>query len=411
MRTLGWGGCRDPVRPQVTSSLAVEMEAGWPPELQHGAKTRVVSCMTPDVLLPLFGRPSPDYHCTMIRCTSARTVLSTPRILQPPHLSPLTCTKASQFLISFFVMASGAVMNESDPRFAELAQFMRNSIRTPAGQVEAGQAPAVTNIAIEPRDVMQGSNRTSEQLLEDLNALRCAAAVSQLWTSMLDHDQRTQRNHPQPYDISDPAEVLDAFAHQVDAAWEAMTDPLSGFYTLQEAMHSPTLTKTVTTLEVHKLFFDAVFAGFSLPLDIILQLDVILRDFVAAMKDTAIAATERMRTLNHIIRISSLEARVLVADPLHPVIIYSPMTTLIHLRIDVDSWSAAIDKTNCEEFPFSLQYSVIRGELDVPRFNEQKATFDKMISMITQQSLDTYTGALHTTITDRRGAPMPGQAE
>jgi hypothetical protein len=279
---------------------------------------------------------------------------------------------------------------------------MKEAMKPPAEKVAAGVAPAVTDIAVQPGAVAPGSQYTLEQVLQNYNDLRYCASMAQLWAGILDVQNRVTRKHPQPYNITDPTEALIAFADQANSAWDAMTGPLAGFYTFDDIVKSQ-YNKTVTRAEVHAEFFGAVFAGFGFAASTIKQLDTILKTFVDAVGGVAVEVSDQAQTFNHVLRVHAMDKVTLVDDPTTPVIAYSPVTTLVYLRVDVSSWKVSIGKSaSVEHVNFKFDYDVVRCSLNVDWFKQKKATFDKMMEMVTDHNLQQFADAVDNKVDDTR---------
>jgi hypothetical protein len=301
-----------------------------------------------------------------------------------------------------------SIPTPGEPSFSDFANLMKDAMKPPAEKIAAGVAPATTDVAIKPVAVAPGSQYTLGQVVENYNDLRYCASMAQLWAGILDVQNRITRKHPQPYSITDPTEALIAFADQADAAWDAMMGPMAGFYTFDDIVKSQ-YDKTVSRADIHAEFFGTVFAGFGFADTMVAQLDTILKTFVDAMSGTSVEVSDQAQTFNHVLRVHAMDKVTLVEDPTNPVIIYNPVTTLVYLRVDVNSWKVSIGKfASAEHVNFKFDYDVVRCSLNVDWFNQKKDTFDKMMEMVTEHNLSQFANAVDNQVNDTRDAPGGG---
>jgi hypothetical protein len=246
----------------------------------------------------------------------------------------------------------------------------------------AGVAPAPTQVVLVPKG-------EDPAVIELHNIAVNMASMVQLYTTIYDFDQQKKRGVKQPNGISDASQAKQAFADQADAAFLALTGPLSGFCNI-DSETVDTFHKNMHKSEIHLEFLGNVFKGFNLGKDALTQLDGVLTNFVSSISDLNITSTSESNTVDHTCVIHQVAHTNMTGDDSDPQFIFEPKIKLVYLKIDSESWAWATNKASDSGFDFTMHNTIVNATINVEKWKGHQDKFDKIFEYLTGKNLEAY---------------------
>ena len=286
----------------------------------------------------------------------------------------------------------------SGDKFTELVNMMMVATKPPAEQTAAGYAPAPTVVSLKPEDKYLVGNR-----LANWTKNRGMLSLAQLYSGILDIQNRQERGHPDPYKVSVESEAMQAYADQADSAYNAMTGPLAGFYIFSEGSLQ-TLKKTFDRTQFHLGFVGELFKGFDLSDGTVKALDTVLTNFASSVGQYKFDALSEGKTINRVLKINTVPAENMSGNDDAPDNAYAAVTTLVYMKITAKAWKAAMSKWQgggeVEHIEFEMYWSATKCTLNTDWYDTMKPKFDKIMEFVTQKNLEAFGADLDTPVTE-----------
>jgi hypothetical protein len=300
------------------------------------------------------------------------------------HASRLTPSEDSNKTQPFngapkMAMAMSAPKNDS---VSGLLDELNAAAIGPAEEVKKGFAPMPRNVGILPPYNEAAALQNYDHLVE-------MSSLSALYTAIYTKNARTQRGHPEPYNITVAAEASQAIADMADAAYQVMTAPLAGFYTITSATQH-TFSESMTKTEIHLEFLSELFKGFSLTKPALLQLDGILTQFIASLKTITVETQSSNSTVDHTLRINQVLRINISGDDDNPIWVFQPRTRIVYLKVEASSYKWATNKASHESSRFNMRYVVVDGDLNVNKYLASKIALNEIFRNLTGMNLKEY---------------------
>jgi len=277
---------------------------------------------------------------------------------------------------NLFFAATGGDTDKSPPdKFDSLVTAMSGLNSDPKKEADAGVPPAVSRVQVVP-------GYSEADLPDQLSRLDKASAAIALYQNVFSIAARTKRGHPDPYDISIPAEASQLNADLADSAVNSLTGPLSGYFTASNST-SNKLDKEMMSTEIHLEFLNSVFSDFSFSEADKKGLDSILTNVASTLSGLKVSSASSDSTMNHMIQNGTVQEIVLVQDDgKDKVIGYIPIVRVTYLHVAQDSWSVSVGKSSAEKVHFEMDYSDTTFKLNISTFDTFVAKLDAIIQQL-----------------------------
>ena len=267
----------------------------------------------------------------------------------------------------------------SDFSMADLMAQLSAASGGSSQEVHSGYAPLPQNVGILPATDDKSAVESYGYLVE-------MSSLAALYTSIYSANIRSQRGHPELYNITVAAEATQEFADLANASYQVMTLPLAGFYTLSAATQY-TFNQKMSKTEVHLEFLGEIFKDFNLTDVAMKQLDGVLTKLVASLKTITVSTESSSNTVDQTLRINQVMRINIAGSKEHPIWVYQPRTRLVYMHIDASSYKWATNKADHQSSTFSMRYVVVDGDLNVNKYLAAKPQLDQIFQKISGQNL------------------------
>jgi hypothetical protein len=209
---------------------------------------------------------------------------------------------------------------------------------------------------------------------------------------------REKRNHPAPYNLSNETDIWQIFADQASTTFATMTGPLSGFY-ITTTDEPKQFKQQVNRADLHTGFLSAIFSDFALSADATTALDQLLSTFATAVGGFKLSSEAQSKTLNYTLKINTVPSMNITGDPNDPILVYTPTTTLVYMKIKATAWQDALSACGgtgggAENFEFDMTYTTTKCQLNMDWYQKRIGKFDKIMEFCTGKSLVAYGASL-----------------
>jgi len=211
----------------------------------------------------------------------------------------------------------------------------------------AVKAPGTTSIATVP-------NTPDTNMLQMLSQVQTLDSYISLLTSFSVYNE-----HPEPYDITQPAEAS-TFTRAV-AKWRnyvitgGAVKAMSGYLPVGD-ITTQSYSKSVTSADLHLEFLGELFGAFSFPEAAMTQLDSILTKLVAKLGELKLSFETQTETLDHFLTYYYFSTVAGTGGETGIPAMYVPKVRTFYLHIDQSSWKASVGKSSVEKFKFDMNF-------------------------------------------------------
>ena len=247
------------------------------------------------------------------------------------------------------VSAESSVLFAGDAPAGAPSQDSLNDILNNAIKV-----PSATSIVAVPSSVTQPGSTPDTTMLQMLTQVRTLESYISTLTAFCIYNE-----HPAPYDIT-KADQASAFAVAM-AKWRNYV--ITGgavkamaAYLPVTGMVSQSLSKSVTSADLHLEFLTKLFGGFSLPAAAITQLDSILTGVADQLKQVKLSFETQSSTLDHFLTYYYFATVEGTGGDSGIPAMYDCKVRTMYLHIDQSSWKASLGKSSVEHFTFNMNY-------------------------------------------------------
>ncbi|TGJ80259.1 hypothetical protein E0Z10_g8496 [Xylaria hypoxylon] len=289
-------------------------------------------------------------------------------------------TRSSEALADF--TSSGPITAAADPSLADIVAALNSATGGTGSEVQAGKAPMPQNVGILPPYDEGSAGQNYLHLVE-------MSSIVSLYTAIWNANARTQRGHPQPYNITNAQEAALAFADMADSAYNVMVGPLAGLYNFSSGVQT-TFHKDMSKTSIHLEFLGELFKGFSLSKPAILQLDGILTNFVSSLGTINIETGRTNNTVDQTLRINQVMRLNISGDEANPIWVFQPRTRIVYMHIDGSTWHWATNKVEHTSNTFNMRYVVVDCDLNVNKYLASKNNLNSVFQTVSGKSLEEY---------------------
>jgi hypothetical protein len=273
---------------------------------------------------------------------------------------------------------------DGDEKFDQLARLMMGDTKPAEEQVAAGEVPKPAPV------VVAGPSYAKADVQANYATLKDAHSVIQLYSNLMQVQQK-----PEGFNIT--SEAAAGFAFQAQVAYNAMMGPLAGYYNFSVGAVQK-YQNEISRDQIHDDFLGKVFNGFGFDAATLAALDTRLTNFVSAIKglnpDSAGPSTYDFAQI-----LGLCPKLNVTGDDSDPEWIYSPTTFLLYMKVDARSFRQSVSKNNSvDKVNFKFDLTVTKCELNVRRFEANRAKFDKMFNLVTGYNLQAYSKLLNKQI-------------
>ncbi|KAK4245789.1 hypothetical protein C7999DRAFT_33862 [Corynascus novoguineensis] len=313
------------------------------------------------------------------------------RATDPLHTAPVARGAAGSSVRAAAASSGGSFVKD-DP-FAEIRKRMTAAAEGTEGETKKKLAPMPPDVAVvteKEEDNPATDEDYKRKAIQDIQHLRDAASIADLYIAMSNLEKRKARGHPDEYRITDPAEAAQAFADMADSAYRVMAGPpLVGLYSFSSGTVR-TFSRRMSKTELHLGFLGEIFQGFSLTKAATKQLDGILTNFIKSLGDISVSSEKTNNSVDQTIRIHQTIAMNITGDDDHQVWVYQPRTRIIYMHVDGSTWKWATKKASHEESTFNMRYVVVDCDLNVNKWLAAKAELEAIFKEVTSTTFKDY---------------------
>lgn len=211
----------------------------------------------------------------------------------------------------------------------------------------AVKAPGTTSIATVPEE----PNTKIYQMLGQVQTLD--SYISLLTALSIYHE------HPNPYNIKDPAEAS-AFTQAI-AKWRnyvitgGTVKAMAGYLPVG-SITTQSYSESVTRADLHFEFLKELFVAFSFPEGAMLQLDSILTKVVNNLNSLKLSFQTQTETLDHFLTYYYFSTLQGTGGNTGIPATYVPKIRTFYLHIDQSSWKASVGKSSVDSVKFNMNY-------------------------------------------------------
>lgn len=271
-------------------------------------------------------------------------------------------------------------------RMDDLIDAMNDAAKGPDEQVKNGRAPDPPNVAVLPADA-DARTQAVFQHLQDLSS------IISLYTKITKIALRTQRGHPDEYNITVASEATQEFADTANCCYSAMTNQLAGIFNFQSGVVQ-TFSKSMSKTEIHLEFLGELFKGFSFDNFTLKTLDGVLTKFVASIGTLSFSTESASQTVDFAIIVNQIFKTNVSGDDDNPIWINVPRKRIIHMHLEAGSYKWATNKASHESSTFNMTYMVTDCDLNVDKYLLVKPKLDNIFSKVMGKNMAEFAKAL-----------------
>jgi hypothetical protein len=274
-------------------------------------------------------------------------------------------SRNSNLLGTKFAMLASAPAGAPDT--TSLNDILNNAIK----------APGTTSIATVPNtpDITMYQMLGQVQTLDSYISLLTAFSV--------------YNEHPNPYDITVPAEAS-AFTRAV-AKWRnyvitgGAVKAMAGYLPVSN-ITTQSYSKSVTSADLHLEFLGELFGAFSFPAAAMVELDSILTKLVAQLGNLKLSFATQSETLDHFLTYYYFSTVAGTGGDTGIPAMYVPKVRTFYLHIDQASWQASVGKSSVQNFNFNMNYFDMDTTMDPRLVANDMTMIDGTIQTLTGQT-------------------------
>ncbi|MCJ1465050.1 hypothetical protein MMC07_003666 [Pseudocyphellaria aurata] len=289
----------------------------------------------------------------------------------------------------------GPPIPASGDKFDQLVNILQGSDKGVTSQVKSGKAPLPVSINV------VDSSFTTEDQLKNYTYLIEMTSLTSLWIGIYLVQLDAKRGRTEPLKITDPKEAPQAFADIADATYQAMLHPLSGYYNISVGS-SQHYEQTLSIDQVHVTFLEVVFGSFKLGKTVLDELEGVLNKF---MSDVGKIEVDTSDNIAHTVRLNQVVKLNISGDDDNPSWVYQPVTKLIYLSVESESYQQATRKwwgsRSEEKFRFAFDYVIVEATLNPGKYLEDRPKLDKAFEFVTQKNLKDFGTDVTQTVGDK----------
>lgn len=246
-------------------------------------------------------------------------------------------TQSSHLLRTKALRLAAEPAPRGTPSTTDLNDILNNAVKV----------PSTTSIATVP-------NTPDNNMLQMLGQVQTLDSYISLLTAFSVYNE-----HPEPYDITKPAEAS-AFTRAV-AKWRnyvitgGAVKAMAGYLPVSN-ITTQSLTKSVTSADLHLEFLGELFSAFSFPVAAMTELDSILTKVVATLGELKLSFSDETETLDHFLTYYYFSTVAGTGGDTGIPAMYVPKVRIFYLHIDQSSWKASVGKSSVEHFKFNMNY-------------------------------------------------------
>lgn len=203
-----------------------------------------------------------------------------------------------------------------------------------------GKAPGATSIATVP-----SSPQSYE--LDMLTNVQTIESYIAVLTALVMYNK-----HPDPYDLSDPAQATQFVIDTANAKNFVMTGgTVKDIPLYLPGMSTASDAKTIhtTSASIHVDLLKVLFSGLSLAAGALTELDGVLTEVVDTLQDLQLKFQSETETFNHQISYYYFSPVDGSDPPLNEM-----KVRFLYLQVEQSSWIASIGKSNVQQFDFNM---------------------------------------------------------
>lgn len=284
---------------------------------------------------------------------------------------------------------------KSGDKFDQLVNILQGSDKGAQAQVNDGKAPMPVSINV------IDSSFTKEEQLNSYTYLVEMTSLTSLWIGIYLVQLDAKRGRTEPFRITNKKEAPQAFADIADAAYQAMLHPLSGYYniTVGSSQH---YEQTLSVSEIHVTFLQVVFGSFKLGKTVLDELEGVLNQFMSAIGKIEVETSDK---ISHTVRLNQVIKLNISGSDDEPTWVYQPVTKLIYLSVDSESYRQATSKwwgtASEEKFKFSFDYVIVEAILNPVKYLEDRPKLNKAFEFVTQKNLKDFGEDVTQNVSDK----------
>lgn len=209
------------------------------------------------------------------------------------------------------------------------------------------KAPGTTSIATVP-------NTPDTAMYQMLSQVQTLDSYISLLTAFSIYNE-----HPDPYDITVPDQA--SALTRATAKWRnyvitgGAVKAMAGYLPVSQIV-TQSVSKTVTSADLHLEFLTEVFGGFAFPEAAMIELDSILTKVVSTLGELKLSFETQSNTLDHFLTYYYFATVPGTGGENQPPTMYVPKVRTFFLHIDQSSWKASIGKSSAKKFSFNMNY-------------------------------------------------------
>ncbi|KAI0904326.1 hypothetical protein F4823DRAFT_634507 [Ustulina deusta] len=281
---------------------------------------------------------------------------------------------------------------DGDDKFAKLAALMMSDTQAPDTQVAEGQIPKAPPVAVLP-------GYTNTEVANNYGTLMDATAMCQLYANLMQVEAK-----PQGFNITSEAGL--AYNFQAKMAFDAMMGPMAGYYIFGSGV-SQTYNDTIPKTQIHQHLLGKLFDGFGFSADTKKSLDDPLTNFVAGLQNIH-SQGNPTNTFDFMLRLNLVPRINVTGSDSDPIYVYQPTTYLIYMKVDATTFYQSTSKRGGEDrVNFKFTMTTTKCELNSRKFEQNRAKFDQMFLLVTENNLRAYSELLNKKI--KSSEPNPGK--
>jgi hypothetical protein len=203
-----------------------------------------------------------------------------------------------------------------------------------------GTAPAATTVVTVPAAPVGGD----AGLIQNVQTLDSYIGVL---TALVMYN-----NHPAPYDLHDKVQAAQFVVDLANARNFVVTGgtvKAVQMYLPMGAASTQTLNKSTTTANLHMDLLVAMFGALSLPEAVVTELDAVLTEIAASLKNLELSFTTQSQTLNHFLSFYHLTPVQGANPPANQMNV-----EFIYLQMNQNSWKASVGKSSVSHFNLDM---------------------------------------------------------
>jgi hypothetical protein len=271
----------------------------------------------------------------------------------------------------------------------DLMKMLTSDTKSPEEQVADGQAPKPPPVVIE--DVLTDDDEASydkTEAKENFALLKDANSVIQILINIM-----LMQTNPEGFDIT--SQAAQAFNVQAKLAFNAMM-AMGGVYNFNAGVHTKHSFQ-IPKSQVHDKLLETMFDGMMLEASYKKQIDTEITNFIKALKNIKLDGPHS--NTDFALRFGLTPAIDITAGGPEPIWQFEPITYLIYLKLDANSFNRVIDKKNSEDtIDFVYEHTVTKCELNPRNFRKMRAKYEAVCEKVMGMSLDKYGDMLNKKI-------------